>query len=183
MATLEFEDQLTAHLDALRRYAIVLTRNRTEAEDLVQDCMVKAMASSAQWQPGTDLRAWLFRILYTSHISLMRKRQVRERVHAAEQWETHLDPNQQLRLEARQVVDALQALPETQRDVILTVALDDLRYEDAARRLGIPVGTFMSRLSRGREALRNIMEGRQADGKRRPPPLRIVGGGKRGQDK
>lgn len=172
MATDGFQEQLTQHMDALRRYAIVLTRDRTEAEDLVQDCLVKAMASAAQWREGTDLRAWLFRILYTSHISLMRKRQVRERVHAADVADFYVEAVQQQRLEARQVVEALQSLPQAQRDVILSVALDDMRYEDAARKLGIPVGTFMSRLSRGREALRRLVEGRRA------PQLRVVGGGK-----
>ncbi|ACI97710.1 sigma-70 family RNA polymerase sigma factor [Rhodospirillum centenum] len=165
-----FEDQLAEQIAALRRYALVLTRSRTEAEDLVQDCLAKALSCADQWQPGTDLRAWLFRILYTCHVSLLRKQQVRARAQQGEVPETSADPEQPRRLEVKRVLSALDRLPAAQREAIVLVALEDMKYEDAARRLGIPVGTLMSRLARGREALRRLMD----EGVR--PRLRLVGG-------
>lgn len=154
----EFTKGLEEHLGALRRYALLLTRNPVEADDLVQDCLTKAMVSASQWRPGSDLRAWLFRILYTCHISDRRKRQVRDR-HAEQALpEDSVAANQLVHLELQQVVAALDELPEAQRQAILSVALDDLKYDEAARRLGVPIGTFMSRLARGREALRRRLE-------------------------
>jgi RNA polymerase sigma-70 factor (ECF subfamily) len=166
-------DELIEQMAPLRRYALALTRNPMEAEDLVQECLLKAMTSADQWKPGTDLRAWLFRILYTLHISTLRKKQVRDRVHAEGMLPPDReDPNQQVRLEARQVLAALDILPPPQREAILAVVVEDLRYEEAAQRLDIPLGTFMSRLSRGREALRQFVEGRKR------PKLKIVRSGR-----
>ncbi|AUN33768.1 RNA polymerase (plasmid) [Niveispirillum cyanobacteriorum] len=173
-----FHQQLTDHLTALRRYAFVLTRSADEAEDLLQDCLAKAVASAAQWRPGSDLKAWLFRILYTCHISRRRRQQVRLRSVTsleAEMAEPSQPPDQLARLEAARVVAKLETLPEGQRQAILMVAVEDLKYEDAARRLGIPIGTFMSRIARGREALRRALEGEER------PALRVLEGGKHGQ--
>ncbi len=170
MASQDFNAGLTGQLPALRRYALALTRSRDEADDLVQDCVAKAMASAAQWRPGTDLRAWLFRILYTCHVSRIRKQQVRGTPTSVDEVEIGMAADQQARLEAKQIIAALDALPAAQRDAILTVALDDIRYDEAARRLGIPIGTFMSRIARGREALRRIVDGK--------PNLRVVEGGR-----
>lgn len=173
-----FHQQLTDHLTALRRYAFVLTRSPDEAEDLLQDCLAKAMASAGQWRPGSDLKAWLFRILYTCHVSRRRRQQVRLRSVTsleAEMAEPSQPPDQLARLEAARVVAKLETLPEGQRQAILMVAVEDLKYEDAARRLGIPIGTFMSRIARGREALRRAMEGEER------PALRVLEGGKHGR--
>lgn len=169
-----FNQQLTSHLAALRRYAFVLTRASDEAEDLLQDCLTKAVASATQWQPGTDLRAWLFRILYTCHISRRRRQQVHQRViaDADEGCDGVRAPDQLARVEAGRVLAALDRLPEGQRQAILMVAVEDLRYEEAAIRLGIPVGTFMSRISRGRETLRQALEGVEK------PALKVVKGGR-----
>jgi RNA polymerase sigma-70 factor, ECF subfamily len=176
MSNAPFNQQLTAHLAALRRYAFVLTRAPDEAEDLLQDCLTKAVASAAQWQPGSDLRAWLFRILYTCHVSRRRRQKVHLRVMAdmAEDGRTVTPADQLARLEAGRVLAALEKLPEGQRLAIQLVAVEDLRYEDAARRLGIPVGTFMSRISRGREALRRALEGAERTG------LTLLRGGRDG---
>ncbi|MBJ7416976.1 MAG: sigma-70 family RNA polymerase sigma factor [Niveispirillum sp.] len=173
-----FHQQLTGHLTALRRYAFVLTRSADEAEDLLQDCLAKAVASAAQWRPGSDLKAWLFRILYTCHISQRRRQQVRQRSVTSleeEMAEPAQPPDQLARLEAARVVAQLEALPEGQRQAILMVAVEDLKYQDAAKRLGIPIGTFMSRIARGREALRRALEGEER------PALRVLEGGKNGR--
>lgn len=168
-----FAKGLESHLGSLQRYALLLTRNRVEAEDLVQDCLTKAIASSRQWQPGTDLRAWLFRILYTCHVSDRRKWQVRARYAEQATAAESVDAQQMIQVETRQVLTALDELPEPQREAILVIALDDVKYEEAARRLGVPLGTFMSRLARGREALRRRME---AGGE--VTKLRLVKGGR-----
>lgn len=172
MTSSEFKTGLTGHLPALRRYALALTGSRNDADDLVQDCVAKAMAAAAQWQPGSDLRAWLFRILYTCHVSRLRKAQVRGISGRLEEVEIGIDADQQARLEAKRAIAALDRLPLPQREAILAVALEDLRYEEAARRLGIPLGTFMSRIARGREALRRLMDGERA------PSLKVVEGGR-----
>ncbi|MFY8092803.1 MAG: sigma-70 family RNA polymerase sigma factor [Niveispirillum sp.] len=174
-----FHQELTLHLTALRRYAFVLTRSAEEAEDLLQDCLAKAVASAAQWRPGSDLKAWLFRILYTTHISRRRQQQVRQRTVGtlAEGMAEPVQPADQLaRVEAARVVTQLDALPEAQRQAILMVAVEDLKYDEAARRLGIPIGTFMSRIARGREALRRALEGEERSG----PMLRLLKGGRDG---
>lgn len=182
-----FHQELTLHLTALRRYAFVLTRSAEEAEDLLQDCLAKAVASAAQWRPGSDLKAWLFRILYTTHISRRRQQQVRQRTVASlvdELVEPAQPPDQLARVEAARVVTQLEALPEGQRQAILMVAVEDLKYDEAARRLGIPIGTFMSRIARGREALRRALEGedRSAEGgKEKGTALRLLKGGKNGR--
>ncbi|OYQ36167.1 hypothetical protein CHU95_05080 [Niveispirillum lacus] len=175
-----FHQELTLHLTALRRYAFVLTRSAEEAEDLLQDCLAKAVASATQWRPGSDLKAWLFRILYTTHISRRRHQQVRQRtvgILAEGMAETVQPADQLARVEAAQVVTHLQALPEGQRQAILMVAVEDLKYDEAAKRLGIPVGTFMSRIARGREALRRALEGEERSG----PMLRLLKGGRDGR--
>lgn len=166
-----FHRQLTTHMAALRRYAFVLARQPEEAEDLLQDCLTKAVASAGQWRPDSDLRAWLFRILYTCHVSRQRKVQVRLRaLTSIAPPDATTPPDQMARLEATRVLAALECLPEPQRQAILLVAVEDLRYEAAASRLGIPVGTFMSRIARGRDALRRAMEGEER------PLLRVVKG-------
>jgi RNA polymerase sigma-70 factor (ECF subfamily) len=168
-----FANGLESHLGSLQRYALLLTRNRVEADDLVQDCVAKAIASANQWRPGTDLRAWLFRILYTCHISDRRKQQVRARYAEQVTASDNVEASQLLLVETRQVLSALESLPEPQREAIMVIALEDVKYEEAARRLGVPIGTFMSRLARGREALRQRME---AD--RGIKRLRLVKGGR-----
>lgn len=168
-----FAKGLESHLGSLQRYALLLTRNRVEADDLVQDCVAKAITSANQWRAGTDLRAWLFRILYTCHISDRRKQQVRTRYAEQAIASDSVAASQLLQVETRQVLSALENLPEAQREAIMVIALDDVKYDEAARRLGVPIGTFMSRLARGREALRQRMEA--GGGTNR---LRLVKGGR-----
>lgn len=159
--------QLREHMPDLRRYALVLTRNHDEAEDLVQDCLGKAIAAADTWRPDTNLKSWLFRILYTTHISALRKARVRSEAQA-DLPDPVVEANQTSRVELQQVLRALDALPEPQRRAIELVALQEMSYAEAAQTLGIPAGTFMSRLARGREALRTRLEGL------RSPNLRLV---------
>lgn len=167
MSRLGLADELHEHVAALRRYALVLTRNADEAEDLVQDCLTRAIAAAHSWQPGSDLRLWLFRIMHNAHISNLRKQRVRREARL-EVPEPVVGADQVTRVECRQVLEALDQLPETQRQPILLVALEELSYADAARTIDVPLGTFMSRLARGREALRRILAGAKG------PKLRLV---------
>lgn len=157
-ARAELENRLDEYITSLRRYAMVLTRNRDMAEDLVQETLTKAIAAADQWQPDSDLRVWLFRILHNTHVSERRRHKVREdnRLMLSEPIED-VDPTK--RIELQQVLDALQELPEAQRQPIVLVALKGMSYSDAARALDLPVGTFYSRLGRGRAALRKIVDG------------------------
>ncbi|WP_119462477.1 sigma-70 family RNA polymerase sigma factor [Rhodospirillaceae bacterium SYSU D60014] len=161
--------ELTNHIVSLRRYALVLTRDRQDAEDLVQESLMRAIAAVDSWRRGSDLRAWLFRIMHNLHISNMRRLQVRgSHKQGGSSAEAAEEPSQMLRIEVRNVLAALAELPEAQRQAITLIAIEDLRYEEAAKILDIPMGTLMSRLARGREALRQSMDGRKT------PTLHVI---------
>jgi RNA polymerase sigma-70 factor, ECF subfamily len=143
----------------LRRYARALTRDTVAADDLVQDCLTRALDKLHLWQEGTDLRAWLFTILHNQYVNHVR-RAVREgAVVGLSETEPLLTraPHQGKRLELRDLERAIAKLPEEQRAVILLVGLEGMRYEEVAAVLDVPVGTVRSRLSRGRAALRRLM--------------------------
>src|ERR1700730_14748580 len=151
--------QIEAEIPRLRRYARALTRDESNADDLVQDCLVRALSKQHLWQEGTDLRAWLFTILHNQYVNQVR-RAIREGTAVSvSDTEPSLTraPDQGKRLELRDLDRALARLPEEQRTVILLVGLEGMRYEAVAEIIGVPVGTVRSRLSRGREALRQLM--------------------------
>jgi RNA polymerase sigma-70 factor, ECF subfamily len=162
-------NELTEHIEALRRYAFVLSRDRAQAEDLVQECLVRAIEGAAGRRPGSPLRPWLLRILHNAHVSQVRKNAVRGRVLDAGEANRAADGDQIDRLELQDLLAALDRLPDGQREAVVLMALEDLPYRQAAQVLGIPLGTFMSRLSRGRRTLRALMSGDA------PPRLSIVG--------
>jgi len=156
----DFARLLEAEIPRLRRYARALTRDVTRADDLVQSCLTRAIAKQHLWQPGTDLRAWLFTILHNQHVNDVR-RSVHEGVRVAvEEMAPVLieQPNALAVLQLRDLEAAIAKLPQEQRQVILLVGLEGMRYEEVALILGIPVGTVRSRLSRGREQLRKLMD-------------------------
>jgi RNA polymerase sigma factor (sigma-70 family) len=140
----------------LRRYARQLTRDPIAADDLVQDCLTRALGKIHLWDPGTDLRAWLFTILHNQHIGLAR-RDMRQRAHSQRlnsDSSRALAPTQGVQLEMRDLERALAKLPEEQRSAILLIGLEGMGYEEAAAAANLPVGTVRSRVARGREALR-----------------------------
>jgi len=150
---------IEAEIPRLRRYARVLARDVAGADDLVQDCLTRALEKLHLWQEGTDLRAWLFTILHNQYVNHVR-RAVREGAPVGlSESEPMLAqmPRQGKRLELRDLERALAKLPDDQRSVILLVGLEGMRYEEVAEILDIPVGTVRSRLSRGRDALRRLM--------------------------
>jgi RNA polymerase sigma-70 factor, ECF subfamily len=149
---------IEAEIPRLRRYARALTRDVVSADDLVQDCLTRALGKLHLWQEGSDLRAWLFTILHNQYVNHIR-RAVREGATVAlNETEPMLSraPQQGKRLELRELERAIAQLPEEQRSVILLVGLEGMRYEEVAAVLDVPVGTIRSRLSRGRDALRRL---------------------------
>ena len=149
---------IEAEIPRLRRYARALTRDVVSADDLVQDCLTRALGKFHLWQEGSDLRAWLFTILHNQYVNYIR-RAVREGATVAlNETEPMLSraPQQGKRLELRDLERAIAQLPAEQRSVILLVGLEGMRYEEVAAVLDVPVGTIRSRLSRGREALRRL---------------------------
>jgi RNA polymerase sigma-70 factor, ECF subfamily len=156
----DFARLLEVEIPRLRRYARALTRDVSRADDLVQSCLTRAVAKQHLWQPGTDLRAWLFTILHNQHVNDVR-RSVREGINVAvEEMAPVLtvQSNAVAVLQLRDLEAAIARLPQEQRQVILLVGLEGMRYDDTAEILGIPIGTVRSRLFRGREALRKLLD-------------------------
>ena len=154
----DFARLLEAEIPRLRRYARALTRDVTRADDLVQSCLMRAVAKQHLWQPGTDLRAWLFTILHNQHVNDVR-RSAREgnTVELSAATELTVQSNAIDSLQLRDLETALGRLAPEQRQVILLVGLEGMAYEQVATILGVPVGTVRSRLSRGRDQLRQLM--------------------------
>jgi RNA polymerase sigma-70 factor, ECF subfamily len=151
---------IEAEIPRLRRYARALTRDVTRADDLVQSCLTRALAKQHLWQPGTDLRAWLFTILHNQHVNDVR-RSVREGVTVAVEDMAPVltvHPGAMAALELRDLEAAIAKLAPEQRQVILLVGLEGMQYDEVASILGVPVGTVRSRLSRGRDQLRRLMD-------------------------
>ena len=148
------------HIPALRRYAWALLRNDDAADDLVQDCLERAISRWHLRRTDGNLRAWLFTILRNQFISGVRHKATRGTQVPLDDYAPGLGTaaTQEAQLIARDALAGLDALPEEQRSVLLLVGVEDLSYEEAARVLDVPVGTVMSRLSRGRERLRQFME-------------------------
>lgn len=152
-------DEIFEHVASLRRYALGLTGTLQDAEDLVQECLLRAIQASDTWRPGSNLRAWLFRIMHNAHISAVRRRRLEENARSEFEARPRLaNALQALPLEVEDVLRALAELPEAQRQVITLIAVEDLKYAEAAQRLDIPLGTLMSRLGRAREALRGALQ-------------------------
>ncbi|MBX6366765.1 MAG: sigma-70 family RNA polymerase sigma factor [Rhodospirillales bacterium] len=151
--------QIEEEIPRLRRYARALTRDFNTADDLVQDCLARALGKVHLWQRGSDLRAWLFTILHNQFVNQVRRSAREGTAIAAQENSRNLSsgPSQSTRLELRDLQRAMAKLPEEQRAVILLVGLEGMRYEEVATVLNVPVGTVRSRLSRGRDMLRQLM--------------------------
>jgi RNA polymerase sigma-70 factor, ECF subfamily len=154
----EIHARIEAEIPSLRRYARALVRDVVGADDLVQECLTRALAKLDLWREGTDLRAWLFTILHNQYVNHIR-RSIRTGITVDFDDIPALSrpANQEKRLELRDLDRALARLPQEQRAVILLVGLEGMPYGDVATALGVPVGTVRSRLSRGRLALRQLM--------------------------
>jgi len=164
-------DAIAAELPRLRRYARALLGDRQEADDLVQDCLLRALRRQSQWREGDSPRKWLFAILHNLHVDGVRRR-ARRPSHVAlddaGEQVPHDPPGDPAA--AMDVDKALRLLPEEQRQTVLLVGLEGLSYAETADVLGVPIGTVMSRLARGRDRLRRQLD---LDLGRRPPLKRV----------
>ena len=163
------DQHLLTWLPRLRRYARALSGSREDADDLVQDTLERAWAKSGLWQGVADMRAWLFSIMHNLHVDGVRRPRLHTVTMDDDTPEVPVAPTQGERLAVLDLQAALDLLPVEQREILLLVALEDMAYADVAKALSIPIGTVMSRLSRGRERLRGLMEGRAE-----PPRLKVV---------
>ncbi|MGE5242109.1 MAG: RNA polymerase sigma factor [Bacteroidota bacterium] len=164
----DIRELLTEQIPRLRRYAHALTGSRTRADDLVQDTLERSWSRRHLWRRDSDLRAWLFTIMHNVFVNQLRKN---SSAPGHVPFDEAIDPPSgavaDQTLELRDLASALERLPAEYREVLLLVGLEQMQYEEVAEVLGVPVGTVMSRLSRGRDRLRALMSGQ-------PPVLRRV---------
>jgi RNA polymerase sigma-70 factor (ECF subfamily) len=163
---------IAEHIPRLRRYARALAGDSHRADDLVQDTLERALTKFHLWRHGSDLRAWMFSIMHNVFINQLRARRelaLDEATEAALESAPQSDPLQLRDLEA-----ALQRLPAEQREALLLVGLEQLSYAEASQALGVPIGTVMSRLSRGRERLRVLMSGANSPDMASATNLKVV---------
>jgi RNA polymerase sigma-70 factor (ECF subfamily) len=157
----EFSRLVEEQIPRLRRYARALLRTIPwAADDLVQESLSRAVAKQHLWEPGTNLRAWLFTLMHNQHVNDVR-RSVREgtSVDIDDMQNTMASPSDASASALLRDLDrGLTALPIEQRQAILLVGLEGMSYEEAAAILVVPIGTVRSRLSRGRDALRKLMD-------------------------
>jgi len=155
----DHEGLIPQHIPRLRRYARALTGDRNAADDLVQDTLERALSRLHLWRQGSDLRAWLFTIMHNIYVNQTRSRMRHPHEALDESAAEALHDREPDWAELRDIDDALARLPADQRAVLLLVGLEQFTYGEAAQVLEVPLGTVMSRLSRGRERLRLILAG------------------------
>lgn len=157
----DFLSEVENCIPSLRRYAVALLRDRYQADDLVQDCLERAIRKRSLWRRTGSMRCWLFTIMHNIHISQIRKsdRQPNTVEFETVAHEIHTRDGQGQGDWTHDIAFCLSQLPEPQRRVILLVALEGFSYKETSQMLQVPEGTVMSRLSRAREQLRKMMEG------------------------
>lgn len=152
-----FEDQLTAALPRLRRFAHALSRDRGDADDLTQMTIERALNSRVQWQAGTSIEAWTCRIMRNLWIDTVRSRARKAKVEAASEDAATIghDPRDGIEasIDLQRVMAAMERLPDEQREVVALIIVEGFGYRETADLLNLPIGTVSSRLVRGRNAL------------------------------
>lgn len=172
MTATEFESQALPHTESLYNTALRLTRNSSDAEDLVQEVFYKAFKSIDQFEPGTNLRAWLFKILVNTHISQYRKSSkdptaagyddveefsIYSQVHSRAESISDTPDGVLDRFLEQDIMTAIEKLPQQFKDVVMLIDVEGFSYKEAADILDVPVGTIMSRLFRSRKLLQKYL--------------------------
>jgi RNA polymerase sigma-70 factor, ECF subfamily len=169
------QHELPHLLPRLWRFALRLTRNANDAEDLVQRTCMRAIERRRQWQPGTALLSWLFAIENSIWMNDLRSAQRRRTssLELEDPWNEQVDPaaGPEMRLHYAQVIQAVDSLPQAQRLVLTLVAIEGMSYREAAEILEIPIGTVMSRLARARIAVGERFR-RSEDSRADPQPTK-----------
>jgi RNA polymerase sigma-70 factor, ECF subfamily len=162
----ELKWMIARELPRLRRYAHALRYQPAAADDLVQDCLERALRKRHLWTRRGSLRNWLLRMLYRTHLNALRGRRPQASLDDLTDAEPALaqPASQTQRVELREMEEALGRLPAEQRDTLLLVVLEGLTYDEAAFVLQVPVGTVRSRLSRARSTLVRLREGAAVEG-------------------
>ena len=170
----EIRSRMVELLPRLRRFAVALTGDLDQGDDLVQETCVRALSRVDQYQPGTRLDSWMYRIAQNLWLDRMRAKKVRGVQVDVEAAEALAGPNGRTVVESRLALDAVGAamafLPEEQRVLIGLVCIDGLSYKEAADITGTPIGTVMSRLARARRELQARIEGHSPETVARPHP-------------
>ena len=162
--SMSFKSNLLGAIPSLRAFAVSLTQNSDRADDLVQETLARGWEKRRLWAAGTDLRAWLFTIMHNVFVN-QRATSMREAQNVSldaesdsgAAWQLPVRAPQQAHVELIEVLRELRRLPAEQREVLVLAAIEEMRYEEIAVVLSIPVGTVMSRLSRARTALRHAL--------------------------
>ena len=159
--SLSFEDGLAALLPRLRRFAHALSRNTADADDLTQATVERAIRSRSQWEPGTRLDSWLYRIMRNLWIDTVRARGRKEDLHAPVEEAERIGDDPRDAIEASidlgKAMAAMQRLPEEQREIVALILIEGFGYRECSEILGLPIGTVSSRLVRGRSALLQML--------------------------
>lgn len=156
----ELHRDIVAQLPHLRAFALMLARDRTLANDLVQDAVVRALSHADQFQPGTNFKAWISTILRNSYFNEMRRRSRTAQVDVETVWNVMtVSGGQEENLHMRDFERAFRFLPPSQREALALVGASGFSYEEAAKVSGCAVGTMKSRVSRARTQLQQILDG------------------------
>jgi RNA polymerase sigma factor (sigma-70 family) len=152
-----FENEIAALLPRLRRFAHALSRNPADADDLTQAAIERALRSKAQWQPGTRLDSWCYRITRNLWIDTARSRLRKEKLEGPPEEAERVgeDPRDAIdaSLDLKRVMAAMERLPDEQREVVALILIEGFGYREVSEMLDLPIGTVSSRLVRGRTAL------------------------------
>lgn len=172
----DFEEELVTQIPHLQRYAHSLVLNLDTAEDLVQDCLEKAIKYRLFWRMEGSMRSWLFRILHNLIMNYFKREKIIKFVEIDESLENILiaSTNIEISLELKQILRIILKLPQEQQSVLMLIAVEGFSYIEASRILGVKIGTIMSRLSRARQTLFENIERIEKS----KPELRVISNGK-----
>lgn len=154
-------DELNDVLPALRRFALSLTRNEDRADDLVQDSIERALKKSEYFEPGTNLRSWIFTVCRRIFLNQIRKQKtqgIAVEIDDAPQAKLSAEASQDMSMACKEMLAAMERLPLRDKVVLLLIVVEGMKYDEAANVLDIPVGTVRSRLSRARTRLKEFIE-------------------------